>query len=66
MDAAKTVIPDLEALWMPFTANRQFKARPRLLAMMEPGSVAVIGTAPEATRKPTPSTTLVQKLSKTA
>jgi len=23
---------DLEALWMPFTANRQFKAKPRLLA----------------------------------
>ena len=32
MDAAKTVIPDLEALWMPFTANRQYKAAPRLLA----------------------------------
>ena len=27
--------PDLEALWMPFTANRQFKARPRLLARAE-------------------------------
>jgi beta-alanine--pyruvate transaminase len=24
--------PDLEALWLPFTANRQFKAAPRLLA----------------------------------
>jgi beta-alanine--pyruvate transaminase len=23
--------PDLEAFWMPFTANRQFKAQPRLL-----------------------------------
>ena len=23
---------DWEALWMPFTSNRQFKARPRLLA----------------------------------
>ena len=23
---------DLEALWLPFTANRQFKAQPRLLA----------------------------------
>src|SRR5512145_2085260 len=23
---------DLEAFWMPFTANRQFKAHPRLLA----------------------------------
>ena len=31
MDAAKTVIPDLDALWMPFTANRQYKAAPRLL-----------------------------------
>ena len=26
---------DLEALWMPFTANRQFKAHPRLLAKAE-------------------------------
>jgi beta-alanine--pyruvate transaminase len=25
-------LPDLNALWMPFTANRQFKAHPRLLA----------------------------------
>ena len=24
--------PDLEALWLPFTANRQFKSNPRLLA----------------------------------
>ncbi|WP_354685661.1 aspartate aminotransferase family protein [Cupriavidus necator] len=32
MDAAKTVIPDLDSLWMPFTANRQYKAAPRLLA----------------------------------
>jgi beta-alanine--pyruvate transaminase len=24
--------PDLDALWMPFTPNRQFKAQPRLLA----------------------------------
>ena len=23
--------PDLDAFWMPFTANRQFKADPRLL-----------------------------------
>ncbi len=23
---------DLEPYWMPFTANRQFKARPRLLS----------------------------------
>src|SRR5262245_12880492 len=27
--------PDLEAFWMPFTANRQFKANPRLLARAE-------------------------------
>ncbi|HEX7011277.1 MAG TPA: aspartate aminotransferase family protein [Steroidobacteraceae bacterium] len=26
---------DLESFWMPFTANRQFKARPRLLARAE-------------------------------
>ena len=26
---------DLEAYWMPFTANRQFKAAPRLLARAE-------------------------------
>ena len=26
---------ELEALWMPFTANRQFKANPRLLARAE-------------------------------
>jgi beta-alanine--pyruvate transaminase len=24
--------PNLNAFWMPFTANRQFKAKPRLLA----------------------------------
>ncbi|MCA6317950.1 hypothetical protein, partial [Phenylobacterium sp.] len=24
--------PDLSAFWMPFTANRQFKDAPRLLA----------------------------------
>jgi beta-alanine--pyruvate transaminase len=27
--------PDLDAWWMPFTANRQFKAAPRLLASAE-------------------------------
>ena len=27
--------PDLDALWMPFTANRQFKRSPRLLARAE-------------------------------
>lgn len=24
--------PDMSAFWMPFTANRQFKSAPRLLA----------------------------------
>ncbi len=28
-------LPDLEALWMPFTANRQFKHHPRLLVRAE-------------------------------
>jgi hypothetical protein len=28
----KTNAPSLENFWMPFTANRQFKAAPRLLA----------------------------------
>jgi beta-alanine--pyruvate transaminase len=32
---ATTERADLEAFWMPFTANRQFKARPRLLARAE-------------------------------
>ena len=27
--------PELEAFWMPFTANRQFKSNPRLLARAE-------------------------------
>src|SRR5262245_49161423 len=30
--AAATVPNDLEAFWLPFTANRAFKARPRLIA----------------------------------
>jgi beta-alanine--pyruvate transaminase len=30
-----TATPDLDAFWMPFTANRQFKANPRLLARAE-------------------------------
>jgi beta-alanine--pyruvate transaminase len=30
--SAQPIRPDLEALWMPFTANRQFKTNPRLLA----------------------------------
>jgi beta-alanine--pyruvate transaminase len=33
--SAKPSRADLEALWMPFTANRQFKANPRLLARAE-------------------------------
>jgi len=32
MSTATLSRADLEALWMPFTANRQFKARPRLLS----------------------------------
>jgi beta-alanine--pyruvate transaminase len=32
MSPASSVAPDLSHLWMPFTANRQFKAHPRLLA----------------------------------
>ncbi|MBV1776376.1 aspartate aminotransferase family protein [Burkholderiaceae bacterium DAT-1] len=28
-------MPDLDALWMPFTANRQFKAAPRMLVSAE-------------------------------
>ncbi len=38
MTSAAPVVPtrdDLEAFWMPFTANRQFKAAPRLLARAE-------------------------------
>ena len=33
MSAARPI--DLDAFWMPFTANRQFKANPRLLARAE-------------------------------
>ena len=32
---AKPTTPALEYYWMPFTANRQFKAAPRLLAEAE-------------------------------
>ncbi len=35
MTAAKPNTPSLENYWMPFTANRQFKAAPRLLASAE-------------------------------
>jgi len=31
MSAKPTPLPDTQSLWMPFTANRQFKAAPRLL-----------------------------------
>jgi beta-alanine--pyruvate transaminase len=34
-DSAMTTPDDLDAFWMPFTANRQFKANPRLLARAE-------------------------------
>src|SRR5690606_6111392 len=29
---ARTGLPDLSHLWMPFTANRNFKSQPRMLA----------------------------------
>ncbi|HEY9880480.1 MAG TPA: aspartate aminotransferase family protein [Leptolyngbyaceae cyanobacterium] len=29
--SSQTALPDLDAFWMPFTANRQFKNQPRLL-----------------------------------
>ncbi len=32
MSTVSPAAPDLSHLWMPFTANRQFKAHPRLLA----------------------------------
>ena len=28
-------LPDLESLWLPFTSNRQFKKRPRLVSRAE-------------------------------
>ena len=31
MNAQPNTVTDLDAYWMPFTANRQFKAAPRLL-----------------------------------
>ncbi|WP_311273075.1 MULTISPECIES: aspartate aminotransferase family protein [unclassified Rhizobium] len=34
-DHSKSNAPDLSNFWMPFTANRQFKAAPRLLASAE-------------------------------
>lgn len=30
--AASLTLPELESFWLPFTANRQFKSKPRLLA----------------------------------
>lgn len=35
LPAAAAVPADMEALWMPFTANRQFKANPRMLSRAE-------------------------------
>jgi len=32
MDTRRSNTPDLDAYWMPFTANRQFKAAPRILS----------------------------------
>ena len=34
-DQLRLAPADLEAYWMPFTANRQFKARPRMMAKAE-------------------------------
>ncbi len=34
-DGARVAQADLEAYWMPFTANRQFKAHPRMLVKAE-------------------------------
>ena len=34
-DQLRLVAADLEAYWMPFTANRQFKAAPRMMARAE-------------------------------
>src|SRR5689334_10003398 len=34
-DTTRLAPADLEAYWMPFTANRQFKSRPRLMARAE-------------------------------
>jgi len=33
--AAKPIVNELDALWMPFTANRQFKSQPRMLVRAE-------------------------------
>ena len=32
-DTAQTTVNDLGPYWMPFTANRQFKAAPRMLVL---------------------------------
>ena len=34
-DSARSTVNDLEPYWMPFTANRQFKAAPRMLVAAE-------------------------------
>ena len=43
---ARAQLPDLSHLWMPFTANKQFKAQPRLLA----GAKGMYYTRPTAAR----------------
>ena len=53
--------PDLQAHWMPFTANRQFKAEPRLLTAAQgmyyrASSGAASWTAPPACGASTPAT----------
>ena len=35
LDAETTLPNDLESIWLPFTPNRDFKSRPRLLAKAE-------------------------------
>jgi beta-alanine--pyruvate transaminase len=52
MNAQPNPLPDTDALWMPFTANRQFKAAPRMLVsasgmyyLAHDGSQILDGTA---------------------
>ena len=42
---------DLEAYWMPFTANRQFKAKPRLLAQGLGHALLDAGRPPDSRRR---------------
>ena len=37
-------LPNLDAYWMPFTANRQFKQAPRLHTYLKPGTYEVTTT----------------------